>query len=174
MATCQRGELNFFRIPALVWRLTETYSLNMANSVSFFLKYDDLGSFLHPNKKPLYKSQGITFCWHLAKINFTTTRNTAYYVLRPTLYKESRPMFNSNQHSYWCKNWNQPQGLYTRSQGWNRKNLFNLPQVTNECWTLWPCNRPKAQKRIPSNLGSQFATPGANVPAFINILTSML
>ncbi len=62
MATCQRGELNFFRIPALVWRLTETYSLNMANSVSFFLKYDDLGSFLHPNKKPLYKSQGITFC----------------------------------------------------------------------------------------------------------------
>ncbi len=97
MATGQRGELNFFRIPALVRRLTETYSLNMANSDSFFLKYDDLGSVLHPNKKPLYKSQGIIFCCHLAKINFTTTRNTAYYVLRPTLYKESRPMFNSNQ-----------------------------------------------------------------------------
>jgi len=33
------------------------------------------------------------------------------------------------QHSYWCKSWNQPQGLYTRSQDWNRKKLFNLPQV---------------------------------------------
>jgi len=31
----------------------------------------------------------------------------------------------------------------------------------------------KAGKRIPSNLGSQFATLGANVPAFINILASM-
>ncbi len=41
-------------------------------------------------------------------------------------------------HSYWCKSWNQLQGLnYTRSQGWNRKNLFNLPQVTNKCRTLW-------------------------------------
>jgi len=32
---------------------------------------------------------------------------------------------------------------------------------------------PKARKRIPSNLGGQFATLGANVPAFNNILTSM-
>jgi hypothetical protein len=30
------------------------------------------------------------------------------------------------QHSYWYKSWNQPQGIYTRSQGWNRKKLFNL------------------------------------------------
>jgi hypothetical protein len=30
------------------------------------------------------------------------------------------------------------------------------------------------KKRIPSNLGSQFATLGANVLAFINILSSML
>jgi len=41
-------------------------------------------------------------------------------------------------HSYWCKSWNQPKGLnYNRSEGWNRKNLFNLPQVTNKCWILW-------------------------------------
>jgi hypothetical protein len=60
------------------------------------------------------------------------------------------------QHSYWCKSWNQPQGLYTRSQGWHRKKLFNLPQVTNKCWTLWPCFGPKAEKRISSNLGGQF------------------
>ncbi len=32
---------------------------------------------------------------------------------------------------------------------------------------------PKARKRIPLNLGGQFATPRANVPTFINILTLM-
>jgi hypothetical protein len=46
---------------------------------------------------------------------------------------------------YWCKSWNEPQGLYTRSQGLNRKNLFNLPQVTNKFWTLWNIG-PKAKK----------------------------
>jgi hypothetical protein len=34
---------------------------------------------------------------------------------------------------------------------------------------------PRLQKQIPSNLGSQFATPGAHVAAFINnILPSRL
>ncbi len=91
------------------------------------------------------------------------------------------PLYTKNQgqcstqikHSYWCKSWNQPQGLYTRSQGWTRKNLFNLPKVTNKCWTLWPCIRPKAGKRIPSNLGGWFATLGGNVSAFIYTLKSM-
>jgi hypothetical protein len=32
---------------------------------------------------------------------------------------------------------------------------------------------PRLKKRIPLNLGSQFATLGSNVPAFINNLTSM-
>jgi hypothetical protein len=32
---------------------------------------------------------------------------------------------------------------------------------------------PRLKKRIPSNLGSQFATLGPNVPAFVNILRSM-
>jgi len=32
---------------------------------------------------------------------------------------------------------------------------------------------PRQKKRIPSNLGGQFATLGTNVPAFINILMSM-
>jgi hypothetical protein len=32
---------------------------------------------------------------------------------------------------------------------------------------------PKAEKRIPPNLGSQFATLEANVPSFINTQTSM-
>jgi hypothetical protein len=70
--------------------------------------------------------------------------------LRPTLHKEWRPRCNSNQ------------GIYSRSRGWIRKNLFNLPQVTSKFWTLWPC------------FGSQVATLGANVWAFINFLTSML
>jgi hypothetical protein len=32
---------------------------------------------------------------------------------------------------------------------------------------------PKAGKRIPTNMGGQFATLGVNVSAFINTLTSM-
>jgi hypothetical protein len=32
---------------------------------------------------------------------------------------------------------------------------------------------PRLKKRIPMNLGSQFATRGANASAFINILMSM-
>jgi len=69
---------------------------------------------------------------------------------------------------------NSQKNIHGRSQGWNRKNIFNLPQVTNKCWTLWPCIGPKAEKkRILLNLGSQFATLGADVPAFINILTLM-
>jgi hypothetical protein len=37
--------------------------------------------------------------------------------------------------------------------------------VTNKCWTLWPCIGPNARKRIPSNLGGQFATLGAKQQA---------
>jgi hypothetical protein len=80
-------------------------------------------------------------------------------------------MFNSNQAFLLEQKVEMStKGVYTRSQGWNRKNIFNLPQVTNKCWTLWPPIGWK--KRIPSNLGSQFATLGANVPAFNNIPTS--
>jgi len=46
------------------------------------------------------------------------------------------------------------------------KSFSICPQVTNKL--LWPCIGPTAEKRrIPLNLGSQFATLGANVPAFI-------
>jgi len=74
------------------------------------------------------------------------------------------------QHSYWCKGWNQPEGLYTRCQGWNRKKTIRSAPSSNKCWTLWPCIGPKAEKRIPSNLGGQFATPGVNVLALISNL----
>jgi len=67
------------------------------------------------------------------------------------------------EHSHWCKSWNQHQGLHTRSQSWNRKNIFNLPQATNnKCWTLWPCIGLKAEKW---NLGTQFSTLGAKQQA---------
>jgi hypothetical protein len=74
------------------------------------------------------------------------------------------------QHSYWCKSWNQSQGLYTRCQGWNRKKTCGSAPSTIKCWTLWPCIGPKAEKRIPSSLGGQFATPAVNVLAFISNL----
>ncbi len=35
-----------------------------------------------------------------------------------------------------------PKGFYTTSQGCNRKELFNLPQVTNKYWTLWAVHWP--------------------------------
>ncbi len=76
------------------------------------------------------------------------------------LYTKSQGQCSTHiKHSYWWKSWNQPQGLYTRSQSWTRNNLFNLPKVTNKCWTLWPCIGPKAGKRIPSNLGGWFCNP---------------
>ncbi len=41
--------------------------------------------------------------------------------------------------------------------------IFSItPQDTNKCWTLWPCIDPNPEKRIPLNVGSQFATLGAN------------
>jgi len=48
---------------------------------------------------------------------------------------------------------------------------FNLAQVINKCWTLWPSIRCKPEKHIPSNLGAQFATLKTDVLAFINVLT---
>ncbi len=33
------------------------------------------------------------------------------------------------------------------SRRWNRQNVFNLPQATNKCWTLWPCIWPLRLKK---------------------------
>ncbi len=61
-------------------------------------------------------------------------------------------------------------GFTLKTQGWNRKILFNLPQVTYRCWTFMALYWPQGlKKRIPLNLGSQFATFEANVPAYILI-----
>jgi len=50
---------------------------------------------------------------------------------------------------------------------------FNLPQVLINAELYGLVVAPTLEKRIQSNLGGQFATLGANVPAIINILTSM-
>jgi len=48
-----------------------------------------------------------------------------------------------------------------------------MPQVLINDELYGICIGPKAEKRIPSNSGGQFATRVANLLAFINILTSM-
>jgi hypothetical protein len=63
------------------------------------------------------------------------------------------------QHSYWCKSWNQPEGLYTRSQGWHRKELFNLPRISKKCWTLWPCIGPQGKKKDTVKFGRPICNP---------------
>jgi hypothetical protein len=86
------------------------------------------------------------------------------------LYSRSQGQCSTQiQHSYRCKSWNQPQELYTRSDGWHAKKLFNLPQVTNKCWTLLVPRLQKGYHQIwEANLH-----PWSNVPAFLNILTSI-
>jgi hypothetical protein len=54
------------------------------------------------------------------------------------------------KQSCWWKSWNQPQAraftLGVKAE--LGKNLFNLPQVTNKCWTLWHyCIGPQGWKK---------------------------
>jgi hypothetical protein len=90
---------------------------------------------------PTLGQSGVTTVWASIRPGYVL-----YPYLGP-LYTRSQGQCSIQiQHSYWCKSWNQAQGLYTRSQGWHTKNLFNLPQVLNKFRTLWPCFGPKAQK----------------------------
>ncbi len=66
-----------------------------------------------------------------------------------------------------------PKGFTLGVEAELEKNLFNLPKVTNNAELYGLVLAPRLKKRIPSNLGGQFATLGTNVSAFINILTSM-
>jgi hypothetical protein len=50
--------------------------------------------------------------------------------------------------------------------------LYGLVLAPLTLFFIFPISPPKAQKRVPSNLGGQCATPGAHATAFINILTS--
>jgi hypothetical protein len=76
------------------------------------------------------------------------------------------PMLNPNQAFLLVQKLKSaPRALHLGVKAELEKNLFNLPKVTNKCWTLWPCIGPNARKRIPLNLGGQFATLGAKQQA---------
>ncbi len=98
----------------------------------------------------------VTHCEKLPyKSKWVIHSSQAHYTLRV---KANVQLKSSNPHC--CKSWNQPHWLYTRSCSAEiGKHLFNMPQVTNKCWTLWPRIDPNAKRRIASNLVSQFATP---------------
>ncbi len=53
-----------------------------------------------------------------------------------------------NQAFLLVEKWNSAlRAFYTMSQRYTRKNLFNLPQVTNKCWTLWALYWPQGWKK---------------------------
>jgi len=68
--------------------------------------------------------------------------------VRPTLHKESRSRFNFKSRIHIsAKVEISPKGFtlwFNKAE--IEKNLFNMSQVTNKCWTLWPCIKPKAKK----------------------------
>ncbi len=64
------------------------------------------------------------------------------------------------QHSYWCKSWNQPRGLDTRSRGCKIKKNFSIcPKLLINAELYGLVLAPKAEKRIPSNLGGPVCNP---------------
>jgi hypothetical protein len=83
-------------------------------------------------------------------------------------------MFNSNQAFLLAQKLKSAPKGFTLGVKAEIKKLFSIcPKFLINARTLWPFIGHKAGKRIPLNLGSQFATLGANVSSFINIQTSM-
>jgi len=90
-----------------------------------------------------------------------------------SLYTRSQGQCSTQiQDSYGAKVEISPGGFTPVVNADIEKKLFNLAQVTDKCWSLWPCIGPKAGKRISSNLGGQSAILGVSVPAFTNNLPS--
>ncbi len=53
-----------------------------------------------------------------------------------------------------------PKGFTLVVKDENRNDLFNLPQVTNKCWTLWPCVlAPRLKKRNTIKFGKPMSNP---------------
>jgi hypothetical protein len=68
-------------------------------------------------------------------------------------------MFNSNQASLLLQKLKSAPVALLQEFSWNRKHLFNMPQVTNKCWTLWPCIDPKAEKKDSIEFGKSILQP---------------
>ncbi len=97
------------------------------------------------NSKILGLMGRLLYCWGtMEKLFYHCHPNIETINLCTTLHKKSRPRFNSNQTFLLVQKLKSAHGIYTRNQGWTRKNLFNLPQVINKCWTLWPWVSPKS------------------------------
>jgi len=79
----------------------------------------------------------------------------------------SRPIFNSNQAFLLVQILKSGPKFFTLGLRAEIENIFSICpklRINTELYGL--VLAPKLKKRIPSNLGSQFPTLGANVPAF--------
>jgi hypothetical protein len=52
-----------------------------------------------------------------------------------------------------------PKGFTLGVKAKTQKNIFNLPQVTSKCWTLWPCIGPKGEKTSTIKFGKPICNP---------------
>jgi hypothetical protein len=76
---------------------------------------------------------------------------------------ESGPLYTWSQgqcstqinHSIGAKVEISPKGFTLAVKAELQKKNFNMPEVTDKCWTLYPCIGPKAGKGIPSSLQRQ-------------------
>ncbi len=91
------------------------------------------------------------------------------------LHQESRPMFNSNQAFLLMQKLKSATRVLHQESSlkYKKKTFQSAPKLLINAELYGLVLAPRLKKRIPSNLGSQFATLGTNVPAFINILMSM-
>jgi hypothetical protein len=99
--------------------------------------------------------------------------NTLVRTIRPTLHKESRPRFNANQVFLLEQELKSAPKGFTLGVKAEIEKIFSIcPKLLINAKLHGLVLAPTLKRRIPMNLGSQFATPGANVPAIFNILTS--
>jgi hypothetical protein len=101
----------------------------------------------------------------LYKLNEVETRNSGPFYTRS-------PGQCSTQikHSYWCSSWNWlPRAFTLGIKGEIEKIFFNPSQATNKCWIIMYglVLAPKAEKRIPLNLGRQFEGQCEPAPSLV-------
>jgi hypothetical protein len=100
--------------------------------------------------------------------------NTLVRTIWPTLHKESRPRFNSNQVFLLEQELKSAPKGFTLGVKAEIEKIFSIcPKLLINAKLYGLVLAPRLKRRIPTNLGSQFATLGANVPAIFNILMSM-
>ncbi len=139
--------------------LLRTRSFEVSRSGAHDAKYHAGGLHLCSSWQRNHKKTGHD--WQKKTISQIRTISICYYYsIRTALHQESGPVFNPNPAFLLVQKLKSaPRAFYTRSQGWNRKKLFNLHKVTNKCWTLWPCIGPKAEKKDTIKFGRLICNP---------------